>query len=85
MAVTIEKAKRMGYEDAMQAISESGCCDSPDGGWDSWLVNGIGFDETCKLFQTNPEDSDPEWSEEMERLLTAYNEGGEQAQEDCAE
>lgn len=37
-----------GYEDGSYAASESGGDDTPDGGWDSWAINGIGTRDFAK-------------------------------------
>lgn len=79
---TIEEIRSLGYSDAMTAIRESGSTDTPDGDWDSWLINGIGSDATCRLFGEDPEDSADGWSDAMVAKLTAYCEGCREA---CAE
>lgn len=70
---TIEEIREQGYSDAMEAIRDSGSTETPDGGWDSWLINGVGCDETKRIFG-EPEEEE-EWSEAMQQKLCAYVEG----------
>lgn len=82
---TIEEIREQGYNDAMEAIRESGSTETPDGDWDSWLINGIGSDATCRLFGEDPEESSDGWSESMVAKLKAYCEGCRKACEDVEE
>ena len=51
---------RMGYNDALTACNESGSGEAPDGGWDSWLINGVGVTATCELFGVRKPEG-PSW------------------------
>ena len=79
MAKTIEEIKAMGYSDAQTACQESGSTETPDGGWDSWLINGIGSDATCELFGENPDENQDGWSGSMSAKLQAYHAGAIEA------
>ena len=74
---TIEEIREQGYNDAMEAIRESGSTQTPDGGWDSWLINGVGCDSVKRHFGEPVEEE--EWSEAMQEKFAAYCEGCEKA------
>jgi len=84
--MTIEQIKDMAHNDATTACRESGDTQAPDGGWDSWLINGIGFTAVCELFGENPDESASGWSDAMAAKLRAYHaaacEAAEQIEED---
>jgi hypothetical protein len=71
--VTIEDVRAIGTKDAIEACNESGSTETPDGGWDSWLINGIGIDATCELFGENPAENHDGWSDSMSEKLIAYS------------
>ena len=73
---SIELARLKGHEDATQQCRESGSCDTPDGGWDSWLINGIGIRQTWQNFG-EPESED--WTDSMKDKLAAYHAGALEA------
>lgn len=78
-ATELALVKQMGWDDAIQACQESGSTKTPDGGWDSWLINGIGSDATCQLLGECPEANEGGWTEAMEAKLIAYHQGAEAA------
>ena len=71
--VTIEQVKEMARADAIEAYSESGCELTPDGGWDSWLVDGLGVSATLARFGEPESENAEGWSPEMTEKLIAYN------------
>ena len=73
---SIELARLKGHEDATRQCRESGSCDTPDGGWDSWLINGIGIRQTWRNFG-EPESED--WTDSMKDKLAAYHAGALEA------
>lgn len=73
--VTLEEVRRQGREDAIMACRDSGNADTPDGGWDSWLVEGVGLRELCRLFGEREEEQRDGWSCSMHKKLTAYHRG----------
>lgn len=77
-AVTIEQVRKMGRKDALDAFAESADTSTPDGGWDAWLINGIGADAACCLFG-EPVEAEAGWSEAMQAKLCAYHEGAREA------
>lgn len=79
---TVSLAKLKGHEDATRQCQESESTDTPSGGWDSWLIDGIGCDATWALFGEESESAKDEWTETMKAKLAAYHEG---AMEACAE
>lgn len=72
-------AYTLGYKHALQQIAETESTDTPDGGWDSWLINGIGSQEVCRLFGEPCIDG---WTDTMIEKLTAYHQGATKASED---
>jgi hypothetical protein len=79
---TVELAKIKGYEDATRQCQESGSTETPNGGWDSWLIDGIGCDATWRMFGEPESSNADEWTDSMKEKLSAYHEG---AMEACAE
>lgn len=75
---TIEQVRKMGRKDALDAFAESADTATPDGGWDAWLINGIGADAVCRLFG-EPVETEAGWSEAMQAKLCAYHEGAREA------
>ena len=73
ITVTLSQIAKQAAEDVIQAYNESGSAETPDGGWDAWLINGIGIDATCRMFGENPDDNQDGWSDSMSQKLTAYN------------
>lgn len=45
----IEAIREAGFSDASEATSESQDGGAPDGGWDSWLISGVGTSEAVRL------------------------------------
>lgn len=81
--MTNKQAFRLGHKQAAGAVEESGSTEPPDGGWDSWLIDGIGTNATWILFG-EPEgacDAD-EWTDTMAEKLTAYHAGAVKACEE---
>jgi hypothetical protein len=81
--MTVEQVYDIGYSDGYNAATESGDSGTPDGGWDSWLINSIGGPATCRLFGEDPSESEGGWSQEMMLKLEAYNFGAEQGAADA--
>jgi len=76
MTVAIQDIRKLAALDIAIQIDESGDVSTPDGGWDSWLINGIGSDDVCKMFGEPVEENQDGWSEAMKAKLIAYNEAG---------
>jgi hypothetical protein len=75
-------AKLKGHEDATRQCQESGSTETPDGGWDSWLIDGIGCDATWAMFGEGLSANSDEWTDTMKEKLSAYHEG---AMDACAD
>lgn len=73
---TIEEVQKMAAIDIAMQISESDDVSTPNGGWDSWLLEGLGSDEVCRLFGEPVEENTDGWSVAMAAKLVAYNEAG---------
>ena len=56
---------------------------TPDGGWDSWLINGIG-DGVYELFGEPIEESVDGWSDAMKSKLHVYHKAAEATMEGIA-
>lgn len=78
---TIEEVEQAGYNDAMRECADSGSTQTPDGGWDSWLIDGIGCAATWRLFGEPEADAD-EWTDSMKEKLAAYHRGARRACEE---
>jgi hypothetical protein len=76
---TVGLAKLKGHEDATRQCNESGSTDTPDGGWDSWLIDGIGCAATWALFGESDSSNSDEWTDSMKEKLAAYHAGALQA------
>ncbi len=72
---TIEQIREMGRTDARAQCWDSGDSGTPDGGWDSWLVNGVGVGGVVRLFGENAEANQDGWCESMKAKLEAYHAG----------
>ena len=72
---TREEITELGREHAEEAIRDSGCTETPDGGWDSWLIDGIGCDATWRLFGEGESSNADEWTDSMKEKLQWYHEG----------
>lgn len=85
--MTITECFELGYRDALSACRESGEFSTPDGGWTSWLINGVGIKGTYEALG-EPYAEEFDWSKAMRAKLAAYNEGGvrgaEAAREEAA-
>lgn len=79
--MTNEQVFELGYKHATEAVEDSGSTQTPDGGWDSWLVDGIGCAATWRLFGEPESDAD-EWSDAMKEKLAAYHRGAIRACEE---
>jgi len=79
---TVGLARMKGHEDASRQVYESGSTATPDGGWDSWLIDGIGCDATWRLFGEGESSNADEWTDTMKEKLRAYHEG---AMDACAD
>ena len=87
MQVTLEQVADLGAKHAAEAYNESQSTQTPDGGWDSWLINGIG-DGVYALFGEPIEESVGGWSDAMASKLHVYHEAAEATMtglEDAAE
>ena len=76
---TVGLARLKGYEDATRECQESGSTETPDGGWDSWLIEGIGSDATWRLFGEGESSDADEWTDSMKEKLSAYHAGALEA------
>lgn len=72
---SLREIKAIGYSDAQEQCFESRDYSAPDGGWDSWLINGIGLNATCELFGCDPARNQDGWTKSMEKALSAYHRG----------
>ena len=72
---TLEQIREMGHTDARAQCWDSGDSGTPDGGWDSWLINGVGIAGVCRLFGEDTEANKDGWSESMKVKLAAYHAG----------
>ena len=79
---TREEITALGRMDAIEAIQDSGCTNAPDGGWDSWIIDGLGTDRTIQLFGESVEDNQDGWSDSMAEKLRWYHEGAVAAAEE---
>jgi len=79
---TREEITNLGREHATEAILDSGCTDAPDGGWDSWIINGWGTDGTILAFGESIEANQDGWSPTMAEKLRWYHEGAVEAAEE---
>jgi hypothetical protein len=71
--VSNDEIAEMGAADAGKAYIESGSTETPDGGWDSWLINGIGVAETLKRFGEPESENAEGWSPVMALKLQTYH------------
>jgi hypothetical protein len=78
---TREEITKLGFEHAKEAIRDSGCADAPDGGWDSWILEGWGSDATVLAFGEPLKDNQDGWSNRMNRKLMWYHLGAIEAAE----
>jgi hypothetical protein len=67
---------QMGYQNADECCQESGSNCIPSGGWDAWMIEGVGGDDACRTLGEDPDESADGWSETMQLLLQAYAAGG---------
>lgn len=79
--ITIDDIRQMAVTDATEAYNESQDTSTPDGGWDSYLINGIGCRGVCLLFGEDPAANEDGWSESMQSKLIAYNAAAVEAME----
>lgn len=77
--VTLDEAKELGRQDATNAIDESDEVESPDGGWDNWLIQGVGLRGACKLLGEPESEQEGGWSDAMKAKLVAYVQGANEA------
>lgn len=75
MIVTTDDAYKMGHLDAIRQCFDSGSTDTPDGGWDSWLINSVGSEVVCRMFGEDQIDNEDGWSDSMASKLKSYNDG----------
>ena len=78
---TREEIMQLGSDHAEEAINDSECTDSPDGGWDSWIVEGWGSNVTALAFGESLEDNQDSWSDGMKQKLRWYHLGAMDAAE----
>ena len=74
-AKTIEQIREMGRTDAFTECWDSGDSGTPDGGWDSWLINGVGVRGVVRLFGEDPDANEDGWCDSMKAKLEAYHAG----------
>ena len=79
---TREEITELGRQHAGEAIRDSGCTDAPDGGWDSWIIEGWGTDRTVQAFGELIEENQNGWSPSMQEKLRWYHEGAVEAAEE---
>ena len=79
---TREEITELGRQHAIEAIRDSGCTDAPDGGWDSWIIEGWGTDGTVRAFGESVEANQDGWSDTMKEKLRWYHEGAVKAAEE---
>ena len=79
---TREEITALGREHAIEAIRDSGCTNAPDGGWDSWIIEGWGTDKTIETFGESIEENEDGWSPAMKEKLQWYHEGATAAAEE---
>jgi hypothetical protein len=79
---TREEIHALGREHAIEAIRDSGCTDAPDGGWDSWIIEGWGVEGTIRAFGELQEENENGWSPAMKDKLRWYHEGAVEAAEE---
>jgi hypothetical protein len=72
----VVKAYQTGYENADDCCQDSGSNCIPSGGWDAWMIEGVGGDDACRILGEDPDESADGWSETMQLLLQAYAAGG---------
>ena len=72
---TIERIREIGHKDALAQCWDSGDSSTPDGGWDSWLINGVGILGVCRLFGESPAGNQDGWCDSMKAKLEAYHAG----------
>ncbi len=77
--ITDTEIEQLGYEDAIEAIRDSGSTQSPHDGWDSWLISGIGCKKTIELFGESLSANENGWCDAMRRKLDVYSKGAERA------
>ena len=82
---TIEQIREMGHTDALVQCWDSGDSGTPDGGWDSWLINGVGILGVCRLFGESPAANQDGWCDSMKAKLEAYHEGALQGAAEYAQ
>ncbi len=78
-ALNDTQIEQLGYDHAIEAIRDSGSPSAPYDGWDSWLINGVGFSKTLELFGEPASENEQGWSDAMKRKLRLYHEGAERA------
>ena len=76
------EAWKLGYTDARTQCEESQDTGTPDGGWDSWIVNGVGLREACRILGEPERENQDGWSESMTRKLCEYHAGAMAAAEE---
>lgn len=72
---TVREVRQRGFEDGRTAAAESGDSSAPDGGWDTWLLNGIGILAACDVLGIRPPRRGEGWSDEAKRRMSAYDVG----------
>lgn len=65
----------LGYEDGTVAYRESGSTVAPVDGWDSDLINAVGFAKVCELFNLDEAAEKGGWSEQGLAALREYCRG----------
>lgn len=88
----IDGAYAGGCEDAEEQCNDSGVSDTPDGGWDSWLLCGVTAHDVAERFGLASRDDLREMDDDARRdlfdgpawkaVLVAYHAGATESAED---
>jgi hypothetical protein len=78
----IEAAREIGATHAEEACRESLSTETPDGGWDSWLINAGTSEAASCLGLESLYDDNGDLSEIASELLCAYHAGAVEAAEE---
>lgn len=72
----VDEIRELARENVRRLCSNWGDSSEPDGGWDGWLLSGIGVEGICQMFGEDPQQSpDGDWSIAMAAKLQAYRNG----------
>lgn len=74
---TTSKAYELGLVDGAASYAESGTAAAPVDGWDSDLINAVGFKKVCELFGLDDNAEKAGWTEQGLAALAEYSHGCE--------